>query len=81
MIWRQFEEDHDAGKFGARWAAFSRASVFPTLVLGLNGAASDARAGAFVESLEVGMAARLAAAPEPMLIPLARIVFVKEEAC
>ena len=33
FIWRQFEQDRDAGQFGARWAAFSRASVFPTLAL------------------------------------------------
>lgn len=79
VIGRQFEEDHDTGKFGARWAAFSRASVFPTFVLGLNGGGSDARAGAYVESSEVGVAARLA--PEPMLIPLARIMLVKEGAC
>ncbi len=81
LIWRQFEQDHDAGKFGARWAAFSRASVFPTLALGLKDGAGDARAGVFVEKLEAGMAARLAAAPEPMLIPLARIALVKEETC
>jgi len=81
FIWRQFEQGHDAGKFGARWAAFSRASVFPTLALGLDGGASDARAVTFVEMLEAAMAARLAAAPEPMLIPLARIVLVKEEPC
>jgi hypothetical protein len=57
---------------------FPGVGVLVTLVLGLNSGAGDARAGAFVESLEVGMAARLAAAPEPMLIPLARMVLVKE---
>jgi hypothetical protein len=80
LIWRQFERDHDAGKFGAQWAAFSRASVFPTLVLGLDGGRSDPRAAAFVEKLEAGLAARLAAAPEPMVIPLASIMLVKNQA-
>nr|WP_244532413.1 class I SAM-dependent methyltransferase [Methylocapsa palsarum] len=79
LIWRQFEEDRDADAFGARWAAFSRASVFPTLALGLADGAGGARAGVFVEKLEAAMAARLAAAPEPTLIPLARIVLVKDE--
>jgi hypothetical protein len=76
-IWREFERDRDAGAFGARWAAFSRASVFPTLALGLNGSRDDPRAAAFVDKMEVGMAARLAAAPERMVIPLASIVLVK----
>jgi hypothetical protein len=79
-IWRQFERDHDAGEFGAQWAAFSRASVFPTLALGLDGGRSDPRAVTFVEKLQAGLAARLAAAPEPMVIPLASIVLVKDQA-
>ena len=36
-IWTQFQDDGDAQAFGARWAAFSRASVFPTLAAGLTG--------------------------------------------
>lgn len=77
LIWNEFERDHDAAAFGARWAAFSRASVFQTLALGLKGGRDDSRAAAFVEKLEAGMAARLAAAPEPTAIPLAGIVMVK----
>jgi len=76
-IWKEFERDRDANAFGARWAAFSRASVFPTLALSLNGGRDDPRAAAFVEKLEAGMAARLAAAPERTSIPLARIALVK----
>jgi SAM dependent carboxyl methyltransferase len=76
-IWQQFERDRDAGEFGARWAAFSRASVFPTLALGLAGGRNDPRVTAFMGKLEAGLAARLAAAPEPMSIPLASIVLVK----
>ena len=77
LIWREFERDRDADAFGARWTAFSRASVFPTLALGLNGGRDDPRAAAFVDKMEVGMAARLATAPARMVIPLARIVFAK----
>jgi len=76
-IWSKFERDGDAGGFGARWAAFSRASVFPTLALGLNGAGNDPRAHAFVDKLETAMAARLALKPEPMVIPLAIVVLTK----
>jgi hypothetical protein len=76
-IWADFERDHDAAEFGARWAAFPRASVFPTLVLGLDGGREDPRAATFVETLESGTAARMAAAPERMVIPLAKLVFAK----
>jgi hypothetical protein len=41
-IWKQFERDGDARAFGARWAAFPRALVLPTLAEALTGA-SDAR--------------------------------------
>jgi hypothetical protein len=75
--WLAFKTDHDAKKFGARWAAFARASVFPTLALGLDGGRDDPRAAQFVNKFEDGMAVRLAAAPEPMRIPLANIVLVK----
>ena len=77
--WREFERDRDAHKFGARWAAFMRASVFPTLALSLDGGRDDPRVVAFFSKLEAGMAARLAAAPQPMLIPLASVVLVKED--
>ena len=43
-IWAQFESDGDVQAFGARWAAFSRASVFPTLAAGLAGGRDDPRA-------------------------------------
>jgi SAM dependent carboxyl methyltransferase len=77
--WSEFGTDHDAEKFGAKWAAFSRGSVFPTLALSLEGGRHDPRAAKFVDKLEVGMATRLAAAPQPMCIPLARIALVKQD--
>jgi hypothetical protein len=76
-IWRTFEHDHDAAAFGARWAAFCRASVFPTLALGLDAGRDDPRAAAFFAKMEVAVAAAMAAAPQHMLIPLAEMVLVK----
>ena len=64
--------------FGAAWAAFTRASVFPTLAGALDGGAETPRATAFVARLEAKVAQRLAAVPQPMLIPLAQMVLVKE---
>jgi hypothetical protein len=69
-IWNDFECDGDARAFGARWAAFVRASVLPTLALGLDGGGVDTRAARFLDRVEAEMAARLAAAPENVAIPL-----------
>jgi hypothetical protein len=79
-IWDQFATGGDAPAFGRQWAAFSRASVFPTLSTALDGGRDDPRSAEFVARLEAGVAARLAAAPERMLIPLARMLLVKENA-
>jgi hypothetical protein len=77
-FWSDFERDRDARKFAARWAAFSRASVFPTLAGSLNGGRNDPRTAQFVERLESETTARLAAQPQRMLIPLARVLLAKE---
>lgn len=74
-IWRDFARDGDAAAYGARWAAFSRASVLPTLALDLEG--DQARRDAFVAQMEAGMASRLAAHPEPAVIPLAMMVIAR----
>ena len=71
-IWRDYTIDGDAAAFGARWAAFSRASVFPSLAAALDDP-DPARARAFMDQLEAALAASLAARPEPMTIPLARL--------
>jgi hypothetical protein len=75
-LWNEFKEDRDAQAFGARWAAFSRASVGPTLAAALDNGV--VRAAEFMERLEERMAARLAAAPERTSMPLAKMVFVKD---
>jgi hypothetical protein len=77
-IWADFEERRNAQEFGARWAAFSRASVFPTLARSLDSGPATERAGEFIGRLETGVATRLAAKPESMLIPLAKMLLAKE---
>jgi len=73
-FWSKYRVDHDAKAFGAQWAAFARASVFPTLAAALDGGRADPRAARFIERLESGVAARMAAEPEEMQIPLAQLV-------
>lgn len=77
LFWSRYRTDGDAGKLGAAWAGFARAAIFPTLAAGLEGGVTDPRAPALLETLESAVAARLAAAPQPMTIPLAAIVLVK----
>ena len=79
-IWAQFEANGDAQRFGAQWAAFSRASVFPTLAASLDGGADDPRFAKFIDRLEAGVAARLSVSPEEMKIPLAQILISKANA-
>ena len=74
-IWIEFQSHHDAARYSARWAAFSRASVCPTLAASLND--KEVRAAEFIDRMEARMIARLQVAPEPMLIPLAKMVLVK----
>jgi hypothetical protein len=76
-FWTQYQVDHDAQAFGAQWAAFARASVFPTLAATLDGGRADPRSAEFLNRMEAGLAARMAAAPEEMQIPLAQLVLWK----
>ena len=76
-FWIQYQTDHDATTFGALWAAFARAAVFPTLATALTGGRTDPRHSQFCDRLEAGVAARLASDPEPMQIPLAHVVLFK----
>jgi hypothetical protein len=76
-FWSQYRVDRDAKAFGAQWAAFARASVFPTLASALDGGRTDPRCGEFMARLEAGVAARMAAEPEEMQIPLAQVVLWK----
>lgn len=76
-IWAGYEQSRDARAFGASWAAFSRASVFPTLALGLEAEPGADRVTPFMDRLEEEMAMRLAATPERMRMPLARMVLTR----
>ncbi len=75
--WHQYRSDHDAQAFGACWAGFLRASSFATLADALDGGRGDGRRQEFFDRLESGVAARMAAAPEPIQLPLAQLVLVK----
>jgi hypothetical protein len=76
-FWTQYQVDHDAEAFGAQWAEFARASVFPTMAAALEGGRADPRSDEFMTQLEAGVAARMAAEPEEMQIPLAQLVLWK----
>jgi len=78
-IWAEYEQHGDARAFGAKWAAFSRASVFPTLAEGLDHSAENGRRVEFFDRFEAGTAAKVAQKPEPMLIPLGRMLISKED--
>jgi salicylate 1-O-methyltransferase len=73
-FWTQYQVDHEAEAFGAQWAAFARAAVFPTLAAALDGGRADPRRVEFMDRLEAGVATRMAAEPEQMQIPLAQVV-------
>jgi SAM dependent carboxyl methyltransferase len=76
-FWSDYQQNGNAQEFGGRWAGFSRASVFPTFARCLVDRNSP-HTTEFVARLEAGMVARLAAEPEPMVIPLGRILLAKE---
>jgi len=76
--WTRYEKDRDADSFAAGWTAFGRSSVFKTLATSLEGGLEDPRAGRFVDRLSAGVQARLAAAPEPFRLPLAKLLVVKQ---
>jgi hypothetical protein len=76
-FWVRFQKDDDADDFGAQWAAFARAALFPALVRGLDGGLEDPRAAEFVEQLEAAVAERLSGAPEPMRMRFALVSLVK----
>jgi salicylate 1-O-methyltransferase len=77
-FYNQFRVDHDAAAFAALWAGFVRASVFPTLAASLADGRRDPRTSEFSDRLEAGIADRLAAGPEPMQIPFAKLVLTKQ---
>ncbi len=77
-IWADYQRDRDATSFAARWTAFARASVFPSMAEALKSDGDTGRSAAFMARLESIMAAQLVDHPEQMLIPLARIRLAKQ---
>lgn len=75
-FWRQYRSDGNAKVFGAQWAAFSRAALFPTLAAALD-PTRGLPVATFFDHLEKGVATRLAAAPTRVGIPLAQLVVEK----
>ena len=73
-----FAADGDAQAWAERWTAFNRASVFPTLAARIEGPDAADRRAAFIAALDRAMVRRLAAVPQRMIIPLARMVIVRE---
>lgn len=76
-FWNRYRNTSDAKAFGANWAEFARASVFPTLTAALEGGGADPRRTEVLDRLEAGVAQRMAAAPTQTRIPLALVVLVK----
>jgi hypothetical protein len=76
-IWADYEKDGDAKTFAGRWAAFTRASTFPTLASALAGGGGR-RVREFMDRAEAAVGARLAARPQKMRIPLAKAVLQRE---
>jgi hypothetical protein len=75
-FWRQYQKDGDSKAFGAQWASFLRAAVFSSLASALQDGPAGRRAE-FCDALETGLAARMAAAPAEMQIPMAQVVLHK----
>lgn len=73
----QFTVDKDAKALGAKWASFLRAAVFGCLTAALTGGPDDPRATELCDRLERSIAEQVAASPERMRIPLAKVVLRK----
>jgi hypothetical protein len=78
QYWTRYERDRNADSFAAGWTTFGRVSVFPTLATALAAARDDPRVGRFVDRLAAGVHARLADAPEPVRMPMAKLLVVKQ---
>jgi hypothetical protein len=76
-IYEDFQRTGDAASFGARWASFVRASVGPTLELAFQHGGVERRT-AFLDDFATILAGRLAKAPAPAAIPLAKMLLAKE---
>ena len=74
-FWAQYSIDKKADALGKKWAEFLRVSTFPSLADAL----PAERRGGFLDELCAGVAARVAAAPAEVRIPLAQVVIQKRQ--
>ena len=75
QIWRRFQIDGDAAGYATRWTAFARTSIFPTLAVAVD--AETDGPSAFFDRLTAGVTERMAADPQPVRIPLAKLRLVR----
>ncbi|HUL99322.1 MAG TPA: SAM-dependent methyltransferase [Mycobacterium sp.] len=73
QYWTKFQKDKEATAFAAKWTAFVKTSVFPTLLTALKGGADGPKAERFIERLETGLRERISADPKRVRIPLAKL--------
>lgn len=76
-VFTQYRKDKNADAFGNRWADFCRFTALDDLADALDD--DPPRRLQFFERIHAGIAARLAAAPEQMRIPLAQLVLEKRQ--
>ncbi|MCV7287207.1 SAM-dependent methyltransferase [Mycolicibacterium wolinskyi] len=77
VIFGQYRKDKNADAFGTRWADFCRFTALDDLADALGD--DPERRLQFFERMHAGIAARLAAAPEQMRIPVAQLVLEKRQ--
>jgi hypothetical protein len=74
-FWAQYQIDGDAEAFATNWTAFAQAAVFGTFGAAL---ASPEQRAHILQRVQTMLIERLAAAPEPMPIPMAYLVVEKQ---
>jgi hypothetical protein len=76
-FWDDFQSNCDAAGFGERWSGIFAAGAFPSLATGLRSGPDEPRTAVILDRLQTEVAARLAAAPARMRIPVANVVLTK----
>lgn len=74
QFWARYLADGDHAAFGAGWAGFARAAIFPTLATALD---ATRQPTPFLDELAGEVTRRIGATPGPTSIPLAAMVIAK----
>lgn len=77
-FWNDYQSTGDATAFGTGWAGVFAAGAFPCLATGLRGGPDDPRADNLFSRLHREVATRLAAAPQPMRIPVVNLILARQ---